>query len=332
MTTSPAEEVLAFIEQHLESPASDGLPVVPPTAKAMDRMIKSTGLDGELVLGKMPPSLDEVKVRHVALYGVMAGCRPEYAPVLVAVVRGMMDEAFDLYGIACSTKGSAPVIVVNGPVRREQGFNASTNAFGPGFRANSTIGRAVRLMILGLAGAVPGGLDRATLGHPGKFACCIAEDEENSPWEPLHVERGLPSSASAVTLFGGEGIRQVNMHYNSPDAVLAAVADTLATTGVLSDHNITGRSPHLIVFAHEHQEMLHNAGWTKRTIKEYLAEHAVLSPERLRAVGSEADRPSPIIARPEDVLIVACGGIAGRFAGIVTGWSWQSQPVTVEVG
>lgn len=331
MTIEATDEVRGLIERYLESDLTDGLPVVPPTADSVRAMLDGTGLDPGTVLGTIPPSLREITAQDVAVNAVLAGCRCDYGPVVVAVVRAMIDERFDLYGIACSTKGSAPLIIINGPVRGQLGVNCRTNVFGAGTRANATIGRAVRLTILRNAGAVPDKLDRGTLGHPGRFSYCIGEDEEGSPWQPLHTERGVAAGRSAVTVFGGEALRQVNIHYDTSEAILHGLADTLACTGIYNEHNITGRSQHVIVLAKEHRDRLHADGWTKQAIKERVAELAVLTPDRLRPVGTSVAGPVRVVESPQDLIVVAAGGIAGRFAGVITGWSWQSRAVTVAV-
>jgi hypothetical protein len=325
------ESILGFIEENLESPWGDGLPVVPPTPAAVAAFIEQSGFAADDELGEFRPRESKVTVRHVAVNAIMAGCKPDYAPVVVALTRALMHEEYDVWGVACSTKGAATLVIINGPVRNQIGVNCRTNVFGPSFRANATIGRAVRLMILNLGGARPNELDKGTLGHPGRFSYCIGEDEEDSPWTPLHVERGLDCGDSAVTIFGGEALRLVNVHYNSPEAVLAAVADTLACSGIFNANNITGRSPHVLIFAKEHRDLLASAGCNKRTIREYVAEHAVISEEMLRRVGGEADGPARVVQDPNQLLVVAAGGYAGRFAGVIPGWSWQSQPVTVKV-
>lgn len=324
-------QALQFIEAQLESDWSDGLPVVPPTPAAVRSFVEHSGRPADEILGEFRPRQSIVRVQDVAVNAIMAGCKPEYARVVVALVLALIDEEYDVWGVACSTKGSATLVIVNGPVRGEIGINCRTNVFGPGFRANATIGRAVRLMILNLGGARPNELDKGTLGHPGRFSYCIGEDEESSPWIPLHVERGLAAQDSAVTIFGGESLRLVNVHYNSADAILAGMVETLACPGIFNANNITGRSPHVLVFAKEHQDVLAGAGWDKRMIREYIAEHAIISEDVLRRVGGEADGPLQVVEDPDQILIVAAGGHAGRFAGVIPGWSWQSQPVTVKI-
>ena len=323
--------VIDFIDRSMDGLFSDGLPIVPPTADAVNAFVLASGLEAGTFLGEFRPRQSRVTVRDVAVNAVMAGCKADYAPVVVAAARALMDESFDVWGIACSTKGSAPLIIVNGPVRGAIGLNCRTNVFGPGFRANATIGRAVRLMILNLGGARPDELDKATLGNPGRFSQCIGEDEEDSPWVPLHVERGYAPEQSAVTVFGGESLRLVNVHYNSADALLAAMAETLAVCGILNANNITGLSPHVLVFAKEHRDLLHAAGWSKESIRNYMAENAIIPEARLRQVDGVSVEPRRVVEDPNQLLIVAAGGFAGRFAGILPGWSWQSQPVTVAV-
>ncbi|MDE3077906.1 MAG: hypothetical protein KGJ86_20985, partial [Chloroflexota bacterium] len=186
---SEASKVLAAIERYME--AGDGLPVVPPTAGSVAAMVEASGLSQESVLGALPPRLANVTVRDVAINAVLAGCKAEYMPVVVAATRGLCTPSFDTFGVACSTKGAAPLAIVNGPIRQEIGLNCRGSVFGPGFRANATIGRALRLILLNVGGARPHLLDKGTLGHSGRFSYCIGEDEEDSPWTPLHVERGL---------------------------------------------------------------------------------------------------------------------------------------------
>lgn len=334
MSNNPimGEQVLDFIDSSMDGEFSDGLPIVPPTEDRVESFIAASGEDADTMLGEFRPRATPVNVRMIAINAIMAGCKPSYAPVVVAAARALMDEEFDVWGVGCSTKGSAPLLIVNGPIRQELGINCGTNVFGPGFRANATIGRAIRLMILNLGGARPNELDKATLGNPGRFSQCIGEDEENSPWLPVHVERGLSSGESAVTVFGGESLRLINVHYNSADALLTACAESLAVTGIFNANNITGRSPHVFVFAKEHRDVLHSAGWSKQDIREFLAEKSVIPEHMLKAVGGSAEGAQRVVEDPSQIMIVAAGGHAGRFAGLLPGWSWQSQPVTVKVG
>jgi hypothetical protein len=172
---------------------TDGLPIVPPTEAGVRAFLHAAHLEAGHVLGVEPVRRRRITAEKVAIAAVMAGCLPEYMPVATAVIRAMCEPQFGLHGCTASTGGSAPMIIVNGPVRTEIGMNATHNAFANASRANATIGRTVRLFLLNVLGGHPGQLDRSTLGHPGKFTFCIAEDEEDSPWLPLSVERGIPA-------------------------------------------------------------------------------------------------------------------------------------------
>lgn len=310
---------------------TDGLPVVPPTREAVTAMLEWGNYDPEAEVGPIPPSNTIATVQDIAVNAVMAGCRPEYLPVVLAVVRAMLADSFTLYGIACSTKGCAPLIIVNGPVRAEIGLNTGVNVFGPGVRANATVGRAVRLILLNLGSARPGVLDKATLGHPGKFSYCIGEDEENSPWEPLHVARGLAPGTSAVTVFGCEAPRVVNVQQGSAEALLFAVAQTLACVGIHPDPEPGHRSQHVVVFAKEHRDILKAEGFTRRRIQEYVQAHAVIPAAHYRRMGVAEATDFAVLADPADLLVVAAGGSAGRFAAVIPAWAWMSRAVTEPV-
>lgn len=321
------DAVAAALERYMDGDMGDGLPVAPPTPARLAAMLAAMGLESGEQLGVMPPGYGEVRAEHLAANAVLAGCAPAHGPVVIAAVRAMLDEGFTLSGVACSTKGCAPLAIVNGPVRHAAGVRCKGNVFGHGARANATIGRALRLIVQNVGHARPDELDRATLGHPGKYAYCIGEDEEGSPWAPLHVQQGLAAADSAVTVVGAEGPRLVNLHTADADAVLVALADTLATVGVFNDANVTARSPHVVVLATEHRRLLAAAGWDKAGIAAHLTEHAVLDPDALARVGSST-HDLRVIGDPADVLVVAAGGDAGGFSCVVPGWSWMSQPVT----
>src|SRR4051794_38705367 len=177
---------------------TDGLPIVAPTESAVRAFLASARLLPADLVGVEPVRRRRITAEKLAIAAVMAGCLPEYMPVVVAVVKAMCEPPLGLHGVTASTGGSAPFVVVNGPVRTRLGMNATHNVFANASRANATIGRSIRLFILNVLGGVPGQLDRATLGHPGKFTFCIAEDEEDSPWLPLSVERGIAAGQSAV--------------------------------------------------------------------------------------------------------------------------------------
>jgi hypothetical protein len=255
----------------------------------------------------------------------MAGCRPEYLPVVVAIVRAMCVSDFSLHGCTASTGGSAPFVVVNGPIRRALGMHATHNALGNGSRANATIGRSVRLIILNVLGGVPGQLDRSTFGHPGKFTFCVAEDEEGSDWLPLAAERGVPAGASAVTVLAGQSPHQLMNEWTTEPR------DLLETYAAAIRHNMLTYSiwcgNYAMVLAPQHRETLVAAGWSKRDVRERVFERARVTRAEWRTVGKGAvagrrdeGRVYPALRSPDDLLVIAAGGPAGGFGAIVPPW------------
>src|SRR5262249_45212539 len=188
---------------------TDGLPVVPPTPERVARMLTGTTRDPHEIVAVVPPDLVECTVEKVAINATLAGCRPEYLPVVLTAVEAACTDEFNAHGLLATTWFSGPLVVVNGPITRALGMNSGINALGQGNRANATIGRALQLVIRNVGGGRPGEVDRATLGNPGKYTFCFAEDEAGSPWEPLAVERGVEAGRSAITLFAAEGVRGV---------------------------------------------------------------------------------------------------------------------------
>src|SRR5215472_12944852 len=207
---------------------SDGLPLVPPTAERVLRMLDGTARDPQEVLGLVPPALAAATVEKIAINAVMAGCKPEYLPVVLAAVEAVLDERFAMHGVLATTSFVSPVIVVNGPIRRRIGMNAKGNALGQGNRANGAIGRALQLVIRNIGGGRPREVDRATLGNPGKYTYCFAEDEEGSSWEPLAVENGVKRGVSAVTVFAGFGLQGVvDQKSRDPESLSRSFAESL---------------------------------------------------------------------------------------------------------
>ncbi|MCP5011473.1 MAG: thioredoxin family protein, partial [Aestuariibacter sp.] len=207
---------------------SDGLPVVPPTPERVVRMLAGTTRAPNDVVGIVPPNQAACTVEKVAINAVLAGCKPEYMPVLLAAVEAACLDEFCMHGLLATTYFSSPMIVVNGPVSQRIGMNSGGNALGQGNRANATIGRALQLIIRNVGGGMPGGIDRATLGTPGKYTFCFAEREYDSPWESLAVEHGFDADASTVTLFGGSGVQAVmDQRSRTPDSLARSFATSL---------------------------------------------------------------------------------------------------------
>jgi len=334
----PGPDPAELIEAYFARGWTDGLPVVPPTERAVGAMLAAAGLEADDVVGELPERGAVVTAGKLAINAVLAGCLPEYLPVVVAAVRGLCDPLFAYHGPASSTGGSAIVLVVNGPVARRLGINAGNNAFGQGVRANATIGRAVRLAMMNLLNTRPGLLDRATLGTPGKYTFCFAENEEEHPWQPLHVERGFLPGQSAVTLYASNSLCQVyNQLAATPEPLLLCLADALCNLGT---PNLRGYNESMVVLAGEHAALLGRRGWSKRDVQAFLVRHARRTVADLKRAGR---RPGALEAgddrrwkhafeRPEDVLIVCAGGLAGSWSACLPGWGnrW-TRSVTVPV-
>ena len=315
---------------------TDGLPVVPPTGALVERMLAGGPWRAAEVLLHEPVRDRAVTAWHAAINAVMAGCRPEYFPVVGAALAAIGDPEFTLHGPATSTGGAALMVIVNGPVCEAIGLHGGGNLFGPGVRANATIGRALRLVLLNCLGCHPGVLDQSTQGWAGKYTLCFAEHEAASPWEPLHVSRGFRRTQSAVTVFAAESGHNVLVHAaREPETLLVAFADALAGLASLSP----GRS--VIVLAPEHAQHLTRAGWSRARTQAWLYARA---PGGAETVPSGPDAHTRVLPGdtavsvhrglgPDDILICAGGGAAGGHSAFFPSWSrGRSVPfITKEV-
>ena len=323
---------------------TDGLPVVPPTPALVDAFQATTGRDPDEVIWRMPQLYRSCTVHLAAVNAVMAGCRPEYFPVVLAALEATIDEGWPGSGGWQSTTGGGPIQIVNGPVRSELGFNSAGNVLGPGFRPNATVGRAIRLIIMNVYGIRPHELDQSTQGTPGKYSLCIAENEEESPWEPLHVELGFRPDESAVSAMHVRSCEFVdNRHTAKAEHVLSDIADTIARTGTVLRR--TKRC--LVLLGPEHAQAIAGQGFSKADVKAYLAEHAGRRASDLRPAGKDGvtvhagagdigtdgswqgmSRPAtdeeaaaagdafvPMVRSPDDLLVVVAGA---RNAGVST--------------
>ncbi len=293
---------------------SDGLPVVAPTRARVDAMLRYCDRAPGLELGTMPPRHGIVTPEILAINAVMAGCRPEYFPVVLAAVEAMLTPAFNLFAVQATTHPCAPCVIVNGPLARELGINARYGAFGPGARANATIGRAVRLILLNVGGAAAGVLDRSTQGQPAKYAYCIAENEAESPWPPLHVERGFDAEDSTVTVTGAEGPHNLNDHVSErADGILATLQGAMSDMG---SNNAYLYGQPTIAFGPEHAAILAADGWSKDAIRQFVFDEVRLPRSLWQRGGMAGMFPDlfpdqdmkPVIKCPEDLLIVVVGG------------------------
>jgi hypothetical protein len=336
--TYEVEDAVAANELFQRNGWTDGLPIVPPTEEAVRRFLRAASLAPGDVVGTEPVRRRRITAEKVAIAAVMAGCLPEYLPVVVAAVTAMCEPAFGLHGSTASTGGSAPFLIVNGPIRRAIGMNATHNVLANGSRANATIGRTLRLLILNALGGVPGQLDRSTLGHPGKFTFCIAEDEEDSAWIPLATERGIPAGASAVTVMAAESPHQLmNDWTRDPrellDTYAAAIRANMLTYSIWAGN-------YAIIVPKQHRDVLTAAGFSKKDVRERLYETARVQRREWRTVGKAAvagrkdeDETYTAFRSPDDVLVVAAGGPAGGFGAIVPPWYGEKAlAVTARIG
>jgi len=299
-------------------------------------MLAAAGLNGAEVVGEITARHVRVTADKVALNAVMAGCLPAYMPVVVSAVRALCHPTFGYHGPFTSTGGAALVLIVNGPVAQKLGINSQDNAFGPGVRANLTIGRALRLLMMNSLNTRPGKLDRSTLGNPGKIAWCFAENEQDSPWEPLHVEKGFAPGQSTTTVFAAEGSIQIyDQLARAPEPLLLSTADAIANLGSMC---IVGQPGVVVVFAGEHAEILRENGWSKKQVKQFLFEHARRSVADLKKAGrlpgevaaGDENAWRRAVREPDDLIVVCAGGRAGSFSCCLMGWgSYNStRPVT----
>jgi hypothetical protein len=327
MTMSEIEQATdpaAMVEAYYDAGWTDGLPVVPPSDASIAAMLSGAKLRGDEIVGEIHGRNAVVTAESLAINAVMAGCRPEYAPVLVAAVKSLCHPDFAYHGPASSTGGSAMVLIVSGPRAAELGINSGHNAFGQGHRANATIGRAVRLIMMNALNTKPGFLDRATLGNPGKYSFCFAE-REDTPWEPFHVSRGFRADESALTLYASNSLQQVyNQLAATPEAILACYADALYNLG---SPNVYGFNQSLVVMGFEHADVMRANRWSRRDVQAFLLEHCrqreadLKRAARLRGDITPDDETTWRYAfeSPDDLLIVCAGG-AGSWSAVLPGW------------
>ena len=305
---------------------TDGLPIVPPTEERVSECLDAAGFAPGDIIGIEQVRQRPIIAEKAAINAVLAGCLPAYMPVVVAVLGAMCDAQYNLHGTSASTGGAAPFIVVNGPVRTLIGMNATHNVLGNGNRANATIGRAIRLVLINVLGVIPGEMDRSTLGHPGKFTFCIAEDEEDSPWTPLAQEREIPEGQSAVTVMAAGAPRQIMNEWTAdPEQILETFAAEMR-------HNMLTYSVwagnYVLVIPKQLRDLLVAAGWQKRDIREYIFRSARVVRSDWAKVGKKniVDRSGgPLqeftaLKEPSDLLIVAAGGPAGGFGAVIPPW------------
>ena len=335
------DDPIEAMEQMYRLGWTDGLPVVPPTERRVAQFIDCGGRSADEIVGELPERRREISVEKVAANAVMAGCLPEYMPVVLAAAEAMLDPKFNLVGPSSSLGGSGIMVIVNGPVARELGVNSRNNLFGPGNRSNATIGRAVRLILMNACAAIPGLFDRSILGHPGKYSYCIAEAENETHWNPLHVERGFDRAQSAVTVFACESPRQVRAS-GGPDTIINTVADvasalgtSLSTVGSTDDRSAVVRQGELALLISGESYVWD--GWSKQDIRNRLqpnVRRTMADIKRAGEVGGEVmpedeERWLPLIASPDDILLIFAGGEERTMCAVIPSWGPKVSSTSV---
>ncbi len=321
---------------------TDGLPVTPPTDARVLAMLKGTQRRPDEIIGKIPPYLGTCTVEKAAINAVLAGCKPEYLPVVLAALEAALEPVFTLHGVLATTYFSSPVIIVNGPIAKRIGMNSGINALGQGNRANASIGRALNLIVQNVGGGRPGEADRSTLGAPSKFTLCFAEDESDPAWEPLSVARGFPRGASTVTLFQGHGPEAwVDQKSRTPEALTRSAALSLVKIG----HPYLVQSARaILVLSPEHYAIYREGGWDRKHIERALYEATIRPGKEIVAgqngvgEGVPASRVGEMVPKfhEDGLMVVRAGGPAGLFSAILPGWlagrnRLELQPVTKEI-
>ena len=313
----------------------DGLPIIPPTELAVEKMLTGTKRDSMEILATIPPTWGEATVEKIAINAVMAGCLPEYMPIIITALEAMTEDRFRLAEIQPTTHPVAPLIVVNGPIRKKLNINSRAGAFGPCWRANATIGRAIRLILLNIGGAFPGKFDMSTQGQPSKYTYCIAENEEDSPWEPLHVEKGFEASTSTITVIAAENPHNINEHVAiSGEELLTSISNSVMTMG--SNNVLFQEGTPVIALCPEHAATIASDGFSKNDVRNYIYEKSKIPLKRFykRQIekyysGWDENALIPITAHKEDLIIIVIGG-AGKHSAYLPAFLPPSvtKPIT----
>ena len=305
---------------------SDGLPVVPPTPLRVMRMLNGSERDAAEIVGKAPPDNVPCTIEKIAINAVMAGCKPEYLPVVIASVEAALQDRFCMHGLLCTTYFSSPVMVVNGPITRQIGMNSGINALGQGNRANATIGRALQLIIRNVGGGVPGGIDRANMGNPGKYAYCFSEDESDENWLSLSMDRGFERKDSVISLFAGDGLQPIlDQQSRTPQSLTKSMAMSLRS---VAHTKLFGIADAILVVCPEHRRVFREGGWSKEDLRKALYKELMTPGANIIrgandiAEGMPAKFKDKMLTkfRDDGLHIVTTGGTAGMFSAIIGGW------------
>lgn len=315
-----------IMEACFERGWSDGLPVVPPTALRVLRMLRGTEREASEVVGSIPPDYNPCSIEKLAINAVMAGCKPEYFPLVIAAVESALQDRFCMHGLLCTTYFSAPVMIINGPITREVGMNSGVNALGQGNRANASIGRALQLIIQNVGGGVPGGIDRANMGSPGKYTFCFAEDESDLDWPSLAMDAGYDREDSVISLFAGVGVQPIlDQQSRTAESLAKSMAASLRS---VANTKLFGMADAILVVCPEHRRVIREAAWSKADLKQAIYDE-LMTPgaEIVRGAGGNAEGMPEKFKdkllnkfRDDGLHIVSTGGTAGMFSAIIGGW------------
>ena len=334
MPASDADQIEALYARGV----TDGLPVVPPTRERVARAIEASGRSADELIALVPPNFGRATVEKIAINAVMAGCKPEYLPVVIAAVDAVCDERFDLHGVSATTNSTAQLIVVNGPIRAELDINCGANLFGPGWRANATIGRALRLACVNLGGATPGVVSMSCFANPGRYTYCIGEWEEQNPWESLAVEHGFAPGDSTVAVLAADAPITV---YDQRSRTAADLCGSLVPAlAIVENHKMTHWGDTLLVLSPAHAATLAGDGWSKTDVRKFLHERLQRPvrelvpgvdggeglPEHVLKKFADPAHDATLIPKfraPEHIKLVVAGGSAGRFSAVVPGWTFS---------
>jgi hypothetical protein len=325
-------------EFFLEKAWSDGFPVVTPTEERVQWMLKGTRRDPEEVVGPVPPAMEVATVRTVAIHALMAGCKPEYLPVVLGAMKLILREEFNMGGVQCTMHGVAPLMIVNGPYAQKIGLHGGNGCFGPGFRANATIGRAIRLMLLNLGGGIAGMASATVFGSPMRYTACITEHAARSPWESLAVSRGYSPEDNVITCAMAENPR---LHFDDvstePERLLTGIGDSMTSTG---SWNMWFSSDVVVAMSPQHAALCAKAGMSRADVQRRLWELAERRqgslkrggnwrPERARAMGADPDDddcPIKAVKDPQRLHLIVAGGM-GPITAVCHGWNDSSRSV-----
>lgn len=319
------------IEYYYKRGLTDGLPVVPPTSKLVNAMLLNTSRDPNEEIGLCPPKMGVTTVEKVAINAVMAGCLPEYFPVVLTAIDCLFEEQINLRGIQITTHPVAPLIIINGPIRNKIGIKCDTDCFGPGTRANATIGRAVRLVMINCGGGYTGKVDKSTFGSPAKYTYCIGENEEESPWEPFHVENGFGYETNTLFVIGADSpISLLDFVHDKPIDIINTFADSMLGKAFIHPY-IQGEQ--VFILGTEHAELIKRAGWTKEDVRQCFYEVARRRYGELKTGGFlgrqlwatwfdqlDDDVRMPLFQKPQDLKIFVAGG-KNKWSLYIPTWS-----------